>query len=130
MTGRAAAAPIADVLAVVVFVVAGRRTHDGDGLVGLLATAAPFLAALALGWLLARAWRAPAALRTGLVVWPVTVAGGLALRAAATGRLPASFAVVTAVALGVLLLGWRAVAAGLGRARGPAGSAGRPRVGP
>lgn len=134
MTGRTAAAlggGALDVLAAAVFVAAGRRTHDGAGLPGLLATAAPFLAALALGWLLAGAWRAPAALRTGLVVWSVTVVGGLLLRAAATGRLPASFAVVTTVALGVLLIGWRAVAAGLVRAvRRPADCAARPTVGP
>ena len=98
----------ADVAAVVVFVVAGRRTHvEGLDPVGLLVTAAPFLVALVVGWALARAWRGPVALGTGVRIWAATVAGGLALRAAVTGRLPLAFALVTAGTLAVLLLGWR-----------------------
>jgi hypothetical protein len=111
-------AAAADIAAVLVFVVSGRRTHDeGAGLLGLLATAGPFLVALAAGWAAARAWRDPSTVRTGLVVWPVTVAGGLALRAAFTGRLPLSFALVVAVVLGALLLGWRGLASLAGRRR-------------
>jgi hypothetical protein len=111
-------AAVADVAAVLVFAVSGRRTHaEGADLLGLLATAGPFLVALAAGWVAARAWRGPAALRTGLIVWPVTVVGGLALRAAFTGRLPLSFALVVAVVLGALLLGWRGLAVLAGRRR-------------
>lgn len=115
---HAVLAAVADVAAVLAFAASGRRTHaEGTQLLGLLATAGPFLVALAAGWLVARAWRSPSAVRTGLVVWPVTVVGGLALRAASTGRLPLSFAVVVAVALGVLLLGWRGLASLAGRRR-------------
>ncbi|MDQ3152029.1 MAG: DUF3054 domain-containing protein [Actinomycetota bacterium] len=111
-------AGVADVVAVLVFAAAGRRTHTEAGaLLGLLGTAGPFLVALGVGWVIARAWRRPLAVRTALVVWPVTVVGGLALRAAFTGRLPLSFAVVTAVALGVLLLGWRVAVAVTARRR-------------
>jgi hypothetical protein len=107
-----------DLVAVLAFAVAGRRSHAEAGAVlGLLATAGPFLAGLAVAWLLARAWRAPLAVRTGLLVWPVTVLVGLAVRAGFTGRLPVSFALVAGAVLGLLLLGWRAVAALL-RGRG------------
>ncbi|MQA17162.1 MAG: DUF3054 family protein [Pseudonocardiaceae bacterium] len=108
---RTAFAAVADTAAVLAFAASGRRTHSGGAeVVGLLATAGPFLVALAAGWAVARAWRSAATLRTGLIVWPVTVAGGLALRAAFTGRLPLSFALVVAVVLGILLLGWRGLA--------------------
>lgn len=100
----------ADLAAVLVFVVAGRRTHvEGLDPVGLLVTAAPFLVALVAGWTLARAWRCPVTLGTGIWIWAATVTGGLALRAAVTGRLPLAFAMVAAGTLGVLLLGWRAL---------------------
>lgn len=111
-------AAVADLTAVLAFVAAGRRSHaEGAQLLGLLATAGPFLVALAAGWAVARAWRVPSAVRTGMVVWPVTVAGGLALRAAFTGRLPPSFALVVTAVLGVLMLGWRGLAALAGRRR-------------
>ncbi|HWH15252.1 MAG TPA: DUF3054 domain-containing protein [Miltoncostaeaceae bacterium] len=104
------AALLLDALAPLAFVVAGRRSHDGGaGAAAVAEVAAPFLIALAAGWLVSRAWRSPAALRTGLVVWAVTVAGGLALRGAVFDRgVAPSFAVVTAITLAVLLLGWRA----------------------
>jgi hypothetical protein len=77
----------------------------------VLSVAAPFLIALAVGWAAARAWRAPVAWRTGLVVWPVTVALGMVLRRFAFDRGTAtSFIVVASVATGLLLLGWRLVA--------------------
>lgn len=116
---RAVAAFAADLAAVLVFVVAGRRTHTaGVDLTGLAATAAPFLAALLAGWLLARAWRSPTTLHTGLLVWAVAVVGGLALRAAVNGRLPLAFALVAAGTLAVLLLGWRGLAMLVRRDRG------------
>lgn len=98
-----------DVLAVLVFAAIGRSNHaEANQLPALLATAGPFLVGLAVGWLVARAWRAPVTLRTGLVVWPVTAIVGLAVRAGFTGRLPLTFVLVVVVSLGVLLLGWRA----------------------
>ncbi|HEY2766503.1 MAG TPA: DUF3054 domain-containing protein [Pseudonocardiaceae bacterium] len=128
-TGRALGVGLAaDVLAVLVFAAIGRRSHaEGSDLLALLATAGPFLVGLAGGWALARAWRAPLALRTGLLVWPVTVIVGLAVRTGFTGRLPVSFVLVVVLSLGVLLLGWRAVARLLttrGSTRGRAGDAG------
>jgi hypothetical protein len=102
----------ADVVAVVVFAAVGRASHAEPGdLVGLLATAAPFLAGLLIAWALPGVRRAPVTLRTGGIVAAVTVVVGLALRFAVTGRLPLTFVLVTALSLAVLLLGWRALAA-------------------
>ena len=108
-----AVAAACDVVAVLVFVALGRRSHDegGNVVAGVLSVAAPFLIALAVGWAAARAWRAPMAWRTALVVWPVTVAVGMLLRRFVFDRGTAtSFIVVATIATGVLLLGWRLVA--------------------
>jgi hypothetical protein len=100
-----------DVLAVCTFVVAGRRTHaEGLDAAATAATAWPFLAGLAGGWTLVRAWRDPAALRTGVLVWAATVVGGLVLRRVSGGGTPLTFVAVAATSLAVLLLGWRLVA--------------------
>lgn len=95
---------------VIAFAALGRRSHDeGVTLSGVVEVAAPFLIALAVGWLVARAWKAPAALQTGVVVWAVTVVLGLALRNAVFDRgVAVSFMIVAALTLGALLLGWRA----------------------
>jgi hypothetical protein len=98
-----------DALAVLAFAALGRASHAED-LAGTLLTAAPFVAGAAVGTLAARTWRDPLAWRAGLAVWAGAVVVGLPLRAAVTGRLPLSFAIVATVALGVLVLGWRAVA--------------------
>jgi hypothetical protein len=98
----------ADVVAVVVFAAVGRMSHDRpDDLLGLLGTAAPFLVGLVVAWVVPVVRAHPLGLRAGLVVWGATAVLGLALRAGFTGQLPATFVVVTLIALGVLLLGWR-----------------------
>ncbi|CAN5351229.1 hypothetical protein BH23ACT3_BH23ACT3_19030 [soil metagenome] len=98
-----------DVASVVVFVAVGRRNHDQDpGLAGVFATAAPFLIALAVGWLVARAWYAPMSLRTGVVVWLTTVVGGMLLRNLVfDDGTAASFVVVATAFTAACLLGWR-----------------------
>jgi hypothetical protein len=100
-----------DVASVVVFVAVGRRTHDQDpGLAGVFATAAPFLLALAVGWLVARAWFAPMSLHTGVIVWAVTVVGGMLLRNLVFGDGTASsFVVVATLFTAACLIGWRLV---------------------
>lgn len=109
----------ADVVVVLVFVVIGRASHqEGDALAGIAVTAWPFLGGLAVGWLVARAWRAPYALvPTGVVVWPATLVGGMLLRVVSGQGTAAAFIVVAAVFLGMFLLGWRAVARLAGRVR-------------
>ena len=116
---RVAVALAFDVVCVLAFVLVGRRTHHDAGvLAGLLLTAWPFLAALTAGWLAARAWRRPLLVRpTGVIVWVVTVVGGLALRGLNGGGLAPAFLTVTTLVLALLLLGWRAVAAVLARRR-------------
>ncbi len=112
-------AAAADVAAVVVFAAVGRRTHAEAGdLIGLAATAAPFAVGLAVAWSTPVVRRSPAGLRAGAVAVLCAAGVGLLLRAAVTGRLPLSFAVVATVSLAVLLLGWRGVAALVSRATG------------
>lgn len=106
---------VTDAVLVVVFAAIGRATHDGAVLgplgTGLLTTVWPFLAALALGWLITGVWRAPLALvRTGLPLWAITVVLGVILRAASGQGIAIAFVIVAAITLAVFLLGWRAIA--------------------
>ena len=107
-----------DVVAVVLFVAIGRRSHDegGNVVTGALSVAAPFLIALAVGWLIGRVWRQPMSMRSGIVVWTTTVVLGLVLRRFVFDRgTAAAFVIVTTITLAVLLLGWRAIARALHR---------------
>ena len=100
-----------DVVAIMVFVLIGRRNHDeGTTLRGIVRVAAPFLISLAVGWIVARAWKAPTSTTTGMVIWPVTVAVGMLLRRAAFQNGTAlAFIVVASLFTGLLLVGWRAL---------------------
>ncbi len=100
-----------DVVAIVLFVVVGRRNHhEGESLRGVLRVAAPFLIGLAGGWLIARAWKAPTDAATAMVIWPVTVVVGILLRRFAFDNSTAlAFIIVASVFTGLLLVGWRAV---------------------
>ena len=110
---RAALAVLADVVCVLIFVVIGRASHHaGEGLAGVVSTAWPFLAGLAVGELATRSWRRPFALvPTGVGVWLATVAIGQLLRVAAGPGTDIAFIAVSAVFLGLFLLGWRVAAA-------------------
>lgn len=114
-----ALAAVIDVVLVVAFAAIGMTQHHGGfTAAGLARTAWPFAAALAFGWLVSLAWRAPVSpLRTGAVLWAVTVVGGMILRALTGGGTATSFIVVAAVTLLVFLVGWRAVAALVARLR-------------
>ncbi|MEZ3156623.1 DUF3054 domain-containing protein [Microbacterium sp. BWR-S6Y] len=117
-----ALALVVDVVLVIVFAAIGRATHDGDVLgpfgSGLATTAWPFVAALLVGWLVTRAWRAPLAIvRTALPVWAVTVILGMALRAVSGQGVAVAFVIVAAITLALFLLGWRGVAALVARVR-------------
>jgi len=99
-----------DAALVLLFVLIGRASH-GEGLWGVLLTWWPFLAGLAVGWLVSRAWRHPLRLVwTGVIVWLVTVVVGMLLRVASGQGVQLSFVIVTVIVLGVFLLGWRAIA--------------------
>jgi hypothetical protein len=116
---------VLDVASIVLFVVAGRDSHDEEGGLGeVLTVAAPFLVGLGLAWLASpRLRRRPTSLRAGVDAWVSTVAIGMLLRRVVWDRGTAlSFVVVTTVVLGFLLLGWRAVSS-LTRRRGEITSA-------
>jgi hypothetical protein len=116
---RALIAAALDVAAVLVFVAAGRRSHDvGSGIGGVLETAAPFLIGLGVGWTVARAWCRPMSLTTGIVIWPVTLVTGMVLRNLVFDRgTAASFVVVATLFLGACLIGWRLAAGAIVRRR-------------
>ena len=100
-----------DTVLVVAFAAIGRASHDSDVWTGLWQTAWPFLAGLAIGWLVTRAWRSPAApVRTGLGVWALTVAGGMLLRWASGQGTALPFVVVASVTLLGGIVGWRIIA--------------------
>ncbi len=115
----ALAAPV-DIVLVLVFAAVGRSSHAESGAVlGVLATAAPFLLGVAAGWGGVR-WRSgawPARVGHGVTVWLAAVVVGMLVRAVAGAGVAASFVVVATLVLGVLLVGWR-VLVGLGRGRG------------
>ena len=100
-------------LCVLAFVMIGRASHQaGESLAGVTSTAWPFLAGLAAGEAATRAWRRPAALvPTGVGVWLAAVALGHLLRAVSGQGTDAVFIAVSAVFLGLFLIGWRLVAA-------------------
>ncbi len=104
-------AAVIDVVAIIAFVVIGRKNHDeGSALSGLIEVAAPFLIALALGWVVARAWKSPMAVGTGVIVWLVTIIGGLVLRKVAfDGGTATPFIIVASLFTLVTLVGWRFV---------------------
>jgi len=103
---------LADVFCVLIFVVIGRANHHaGVSLAGVASTAWPFLAGLAIGEIATRAWRRPTALvPTGLGAWLGTVAVGQALRVVSGQGTELSFVLVSALFLGLFMIGWRLVA--------------------
>jgi Protein of unknown function (DUF3054) len=113
VTRRAALAALADIVAILVFVAIGRRNHDeGTTVDGIATVAAPFLIALGVGWIVARAWTRPMQVEVAFIIWPVTVALGMVLRNLAFDRGTAlPFIIVATVVTGVFLVGWRMVVA-------------------
>ena len=112
-SARATRAAVFDLVSVLVFVLIGRGSH-GETVdpAGVLSTAWPFLAGLALGWVVSLAWRRPyGVLRPGVIVWASTVVIGMLLRFVTGVGAETSFIIVTATVLAVLILGWRGVAA-------------------
>ncbi len=109
-------AALVDAVLVLTFVAVGRRTHD-EALLGILATAWPFLAGLLVGWLVVLATRRtyPHTVLQGVPVWVCTVAGGMMLRRLIGAGTALPFVLVATLTLAVFLLGWRLVASALTR---------------
>ena len=115
LTAVAAAAAVADLVLILVFAAVGRDAHQrGDVVSGVLLTAWPFLAGAAAGWLAARAWRDPLSVRrSGLAVWLGSLVGGMLLRAVTGQTVVLPFVIVALLSLGVLLVGYRLIIAGV-----------------
>src|SRR5579859_8167213 len=105
-------AVVLDVCCVLAFVIIGRASHaQGETLAGIASTAWPFLAGLAGGWLVTRAWRQPEALApAGLGAWLGAAGLGMVFRVLAGQGTAAAFIAVALAFLGLFLLGWRLVA--------------------
>lgn len=101
-----------DLVVVVVFATIGRASHkESLSVAGIAETAWPFVVGLLVGWLITRAWRAPARIGSiGLVIWGWTLVIGIALRATSGQGVQLAFVIVATVVLGLFLLGWRLVA--------------------
>jgi hypothetical protein len=125
-------ASLFDVLAVVVFVAIGRTSHDhGVTLSGVASTAWPFLAGVAVGWGVARAWRRPFEIApTAVIVWITCVTVGMALRVVSGQGTAVAFIVVALAFLALELLGWRALARVGTRRRDDSGCGDRTDAGP
>jgi hypothetical protein len=105
-------AVVLDIACVLIFVIIGRASHTtGESLAGIASTSWPFLAGLGVGWLAARGWRRPLAIRPeGLAIWLCTVALGMILRVVSGQGTAPAFIVVALAFLGLFLLGWRLLA--------------------
>lgn len=115
-----APAMLIDAVCIILFTAVGRRNHaEGVSVAGIADTAWPFLVGAGVGWLLSRGWRRPTALTpTGVTVWLCTVAVGMLLRRATGQGTAWAFVAVATVVTALLLLGWRAIAAGMARRAG------------
>ena len=100
-------AALLDLICVVAFVALGIQNHaESDS---LLKVAAPFVAALAVAWIVAAPLRAPETLKAGGVIWLVTLVGGMLLRRVTGEGTAFTFILVAAGFLAVTMLGWRAI---------------------
>jgi len=101
-----------DLAVVVVFATIGRASHkESLSAAGIAETAWPFVVGLLLGWLVTRAWRAPARIGSiGLVICGWTLVMGMALRAISGQGVQLAFVIVATIVLALFLLGWRLVA--------------------
>lgn len=110
---------VLDVVLVLVFAIIGRASHtESLDVVGVLETFWPFLAGLAIGWLASQAWRRPFGIALpGISIWLITVIGGMLFRVISGQGTALAFVIVATVVLGILLIGWRAVAGAITRRR-------------
>lgn len=108
-----------DAVLVIVFAAIGRGSHAREStLAGLLETAWPFLAGLAVVWVLTVAWKRPLSVLTaGIPLWIGTVAFGMLFRALSGQGTALAFVIVATLTLALLLVGWRLVAALLRKIR-------------
>ena len=103
---------VADAASIVIFVAIGRKNHDeGEAASGIFRVAAPFLLALLVGWVIARAWKEPLSQRSGVLISLATIVLGMLLRNIVFDDGTATaFIIVATVFLGTLINGWRLLA--------------------
>ncbi|YAL84574.1 DUF3054 domain-containing protein [Dermacoccaceae bacterium W4C1] len=108
MTTRVRTAAAADLVLILVFAIIGTMSHDESVLKAPL-VALPFWVGAAAGWAVirSRSGRFPIGVGTGVTVWICAVAIGMILRAVTGAGVELSFVIVTAIVLGLFLLGWR-----------------------
>lgn len=110
---------VGDAVVVLAFAGTGREFHgEGNPLLGVLFTAWPFLAGLAVAGALPLVHRRPLGVwPAGVTVWLGTYLIGMLLRGATGAGLAIPFLIVAASVLGVAIVGWRAVAFAIRRRR-------------
>lgn len=96
-----------DIVLVFLFAAIGRLSH-GEDLAQLGLTAWPFVMAAIVGSLVAT-WRHDPWWVQGLIVWAITVVGGMLLRVVSGGGIAVGFVLMTAAVLALFLIGWRAL---------------------
>jgi len=103
---------VADAASIVIFVAIGRKNHDeGEAASGIFRVAAPFLLALLVGWVIARAWKEPLSQRSGVLISLTTIVLGMLFRNILFDDGTATaFIIVATIFLGTLLNGWRLLA--------------------
>ena len=101
---------IIDLVAVLAFAATGRASHGLD-VMGVFHTAWPFVVALAVAWgalvVLRSQGYGP---RAAVLVWIVTLAGGMGLRLASGDTAAPAFVIVATLFLAAAFGGWRLVA--------------------
>lgn len=102
---------VIDLVFVVIFAIVGRASHsEGLSVVGIAETGWPFLAACLFGWaivsLLNDSGYGP---RAALVIWLVTVLGGMGLRIVGGATAELAFVLVATLVLFSSFFGWRLV---------------------
>lgn len=108
--GTVLAALALDVVVVVVFAGIGRASHhESNPILDAVQTAWPFLAGVAVGWVLTRAIvrQLPLRVSSGWPVWVCAVVVGMVLRRLTGQGTAFAFIVVATLFLGLFLLGWR-----------------------
>ncbi|MDY6050329.1 MAG: DUF3054 domain-containing protein [Corynebacterium sp.] len=115
-------AALADVASMMAFALLARIAHNSEELplnfVGWLDTLWPFLTGLLLGWLitLAAKWNQVKVAPAGVTIWILAAAVGLGIWGARHGAVPHwSFILVASSMSALLLLGWRGIAAAVGK---------------
>ncbi|MFB7251841.1 DUF3054 domain-containing protein [Microbacterium sp. NPDC056234] len=104
---------VIDAALVVVFCLLGGLSHslgEPDAVARIVSSIWPFLAALVVVHAVALATRVDAArVVPGILIWIVTLGGGMALRALTGQGTAWAFVVVAAVTLAIFLIGWRLI---------------------